>query len=69
MSGSAVGRMETMAKAIEVKGGDAEVDAQLERLQKILAAAGIASRRKAEEIIHDRSALFRGISRRFEAGR
>ncbi len=37
-----------MTKAIEV--GDAP-DVKLERLQKILAAAGIASRRKAEEII------------------
>ena len=37
-----------MTKAIE--GGDA-TDVKLERLQKILAAAGVASRRKAEEII------------------
>jgi len=44
-----------MTKAIEGKTAKGEqeggADAKLERLQKILAAAGIASRRKAEEII------------------
>ena len=40
-----------MTKAIESNEGGAAPDAKLERLQKILAAAGIASRRKAEEII------------------
>src|SRR3984885_11730934 len=40
-----------MTKAIEVKGGAGETEPKGERLQKILAAAGIASRRKAEEII------------------
>ena len=38
-----------MTKAIE--GGDVAPEGKLERLQKILAAAGVASRRKAEEII------------------
>ena len=51
-----------MTKAIEVDGGAAP-DAKLERLQKILAAAGIASRRKAEEI---NAANIRGL---MEAGR
>ena len=41
-----------MTKAIESKAGGApEVEVKGERLQKILAAAGMASRRKAEEII------------------
>src|SRR5580658_1145851 len=41
-----------MTKAIEGAGGTATgSEPKLERLQKILAAAGIASRRKAEEII------------------
>ena len=34
-----------------VQNDDSHMDAKLERLQKILAAAGIASRRKAEDII------------------
>src|SRR5579864_5336099 len=36
---------------MSVNEGGAAPDVKLERLQKILAAAGIASRRKAEEII------------------
>ena len=42
-----------MTKAIESNEGGSAPDVKLERLQKILAAAGIASRRKAEEIILD----------------
>jgi RNA-binding protein YlmH len=64
MSLSADGRLEMMTKAIvggaekqipvgnDKKGNDeTTADVKLERLQKILAAAGVASRRKAEEII------------------
>src|SRR5580658_1094592 len=40
-----------MTKAIEGNEGGAAPEVKQERLQKILAAAGIASRRKAEEII------------------
>jgi 23S rRNA pseudouridine2605 synthase len=51
MSLSADGKLGTMTKAIENKGGAGETEPKGERLQKILAAAGISSRRKAEEII------------------
>ena len=51
MSFSAGGRMaDNVTKAIG-SGHAAAPEGKLERLQKILAAAGVASRRKAEEII------------------